>query len=77
MKGITTTSDSLCKEMETYSAFPAIVLAVWIIEAEGRIHASVNYGLLPGRRQAIIWIDAGILLIRTLGRKCIWKCRLR
>ena len=24
-------------------------------------------GLLPGRRQAIIWIDSGILLIRTLG----------
>ena len=24
-------------------------------------------GLLPGRRQAIIWINAGILLIRTLG----------
>ena len=24
-------------------------------------------GLSPGRRQAIIWISAGILLIRTLG----------
>ena len=24
-------------------------------------------GLSPGRRQAIIWINAGILLIRTLG----------
>ena len=24
-------------------------------------------GLLPGRRQAIIWTNAGILLIRTLG----------
>ena len=49
-------------------------------------------GLSPGRRQAIIWTNAGILLIRTLGtnfseilgkihslhsRKCIWKCRLR
>ena len=49
-------------------------------------------GLSPGRRQAIIWTNAGIWLIRTLGktsvkskakfihfhsRKCIWKCRLR
>ena len=50
-------------------------------------------GLSPGRRQAIIWTNAGILLTRTLGtktsvksyakfihfhsQKCIWKCRLR
>ena len=49
-------------------------------------------GLSPGRRQAIIWTNAGISLIRNLGRnvseilakfihfhsrKCIWKCRLR
>ena len=48
-------------------------------------------GLPPDRRQAIIWTNAGILLIRTLGtnfseilgethfhsRKCIWKWRLR
>ena len=39
-------------------------------------------GLSPGRRQAIIWTNAGILLIRNLGtsfssRKCFWKCRLR
>ena len=48
-------------------------------------------GLSPGRRQAIIWANAGILLIGPLGtnlseilvkiyifsfRKCIWKCRL-
>ena len=48
-------------------------------------------GLSPGRRQAIIWTNAGILLIGPLGtnvnetsieihtfhsRKCIWKCRL-
>ena len=47
-------------------------------------------GLSPGRRQAIIWTDAGILLngpwgtnfseisikIYTFSRKCIWKCRL-
>ena len=26
-----------------------------------------DYGLFPGRRQAIIWTNAGILLIRTLG----------
>ena len=43
----------------------------------------------PGRRQAIIWTNAGILLIGPLrtnsseilseihSRKCIWKCRLR
>ena len=49
-------------------------------------------GLPPGRRQAIIWTNAGILLIGPLGinfseilieiktvsfNKCIWKCRLR
>ena len=48
-------------------------------------------GLLPGRRQAIIQTNDGILLIEPLGtnlseilieiirfysRKCIWKCRL-
>ena len=47
-------------------------------------------GLSPGRCQAIIWINAGILLIGPLGtnfsetlieiyilswRKCIWNCR--
>ena len=30
---------------------------------------SPDNGLLPGRRQAIIWTNAGILLIRTLGTK--------
>ena len=45
---------------------------------------SSDNGLLPGRRQAIIWTDAGILLIQTSvksqakfihfhSRKCIWK----
>ena len=49
-------------------------------------------GLSPGRRQAIIWINDGILLIAPLGtkfseilskciyfhpRRCICKCRLR
>ena len=45
-----------------------------------------NNGLAPGRRRAIIWTNAGILLIWPLGtnyskmfdkRKCIWKCRLQ
>ena len=46
-------------------------------------------GLSPGRRQAIIWTNAGILLIEPLGTNfseiligieifsCAWKCRLR
>ena len=49
-------------------------------------------GLSPDRRQAIIWTNAGLLLIGPLGtnfseilieiqhfhsRKCIWKCRLQ
>ena len=40
-------------------------------------------GLSPGRRQAIIWANAGIWLIQNLGtnflsfKKCIWKCRLQ
>ena len=49
-------------------------------------------GLLPGRRQAIIWTNVGIFLIATLGtnfseilgeiytytlKKCIWKCHLQ
>ena len=52
----------------------------------------LDNGLSPGRRQAIIRTNDGILLFRTLGtnfseilseidyfhsRKCIWKCRLR
>ena len=46
-----------------------------------------NNGLSPGRRQAIIWTNAGILSTGPLGinfseilifqlRKCIWKCHL-
>ena len=45
-----------------------------LIEAEWRIYASVNFtiigsdnGLSPDRRQAIIWTNAGILLIWPLG----------
>ena len=50
----------------------AIILTHW-----GRVtHTCVNkliiigsdYGLSPGRRQAIIWTNAGILLIRTIWR---------
>ena len=49
-------------------------LLVYLIEAEWRIYASVNLtiigsdnGLSPGRRQAITWTSAGILLIGPLG----------
>ena len=44
-------------------------------EAEWHMYASVNYtiigsdnGLSPPRRQAIIWTNDGLLLIRTFGR---------
>ena len=33
----------------------------------------LDNGLLPDRRQAIIWTNAGILLIRTLGTKFQWN----
>ena len=36
------------------------------------IIASDN-GLLPVRRQAIIWTNAGLLLIKTLGDKFLWN----
>ena len=68
-----------------------------IVNSSPPIYASVNRvsigsdnGLSPIRRQAIIWTNAGILLIEPLGtkfsemliktvhsRKYIWKCRLR
>ena len=45
-----------------------------LIEAQWRIYASLNWviigsdnGLSPVRRQAIIWTNAGILLIGPLG----------
>ena len=69
-----------------------------LIEAEWRIHVSENYTIIgsdkslsPARRQAIIWTNDGILLIRPLSTHfsyflsklkhfhwqiCIWKCRL-
>ena len=34
-----------------------------------------NNGLSPGRRQAIIWTNAGILLIRTLGIHFTWNLK--
>ena len=69
------------------------------IEAEWRIYESVNNAIIgldndlsPDRREAIIWINAGILFIWPLetqfndifikynyvhSRKCVWKCRLQ
>ena len=50
------------------------------IEVEWRIYMSVNYtisgsenGLSPDRRQAIIWTNAGILLIGPLENKLYWN----
>ena len=49
---------------------------LYVLTHWGRVtHKSVSkltiigsdYGLSPGRRQAIIWTNTGILLIRTLG----------
>ena len=54
----------------------------YLIEAEWRIYASENYdiigsdnGLSPDRHQAIIWTNAGILLIGRLGTNfnTIWN----
>ena len=49
-------------------------VVIWLIEAEWRIYASLNWiiigsdnGLSPVRRQAIIWNIAGIMLIGPLG----------
>ena len=51
----------------------AYVSRAWLIEDEWRMYASVNYnvigsdnGLPPDRRQAVIWTNAGILLIGPL-----------
>ena len=58
---------------DTYLSF---VTYLWILTRWGRVtHICVSKlssigsdnGLSPGRRQAIIWANAGILLIRTLG----------
>ena len=76
-----------CKTIDT--TFPINSLRrsdAYIYISELTIIGSDN-GLSPGRRQAIIWTNDGILLIRALGtnvkfthlhsRKCIWKCCLR
>ena len=57
-----------------------------------RVSIDSDNGLSPDQRRAIIWTNAGILLIGPLGmkfiemlieidafsfKKCIWKCRLR
>ena len=79
--------------------FLRIQIVCQLIEAEWRIYASLNWiiiasnnDLLPVRRQAIIWNNAGILLIGPLGtnfseiligiqifsfKKYIWKRRLQ
>ena len=59
------------QEDHTHTICPDIVLTHWgrvthICVSKLTIICSDN-GLSPGRRQAIIWINAGILLIRTLG----------
>ena len=57
-----------------YASIPPSCSGVELIVAEWRIYASPNqatmgsdYGLWPGRCQAIIWTNAGILLIWPLG----------
>ena len=61
----------MMKPKPQHASYIAILLTHW-----GRVtHECVNkltiigsdYGLAPGRRQAIIWTNAGILLIWTLG----------
>ena len=64
---------------------------VHIYAAMDWISIGSDIGLSPDRRQAIIWTNAKILWIGTLGtnfneiwikiqkfysQKCIWKCRL-
>ena len=50
-----------------------------LIEAEWRIYMSVktsigsDNGVSPGRRQAIIWTNSGILLIRPAENKLQWN----
>ena len=73
---------------------PGIFIFAELIGAEWRIYASVNLPsliqIMACRRQAIVWINAGILLIRPLAtnfseisieihfhsRKSIWKYSL-
>ena len=61
--------------MVKYNAlFGCTFIELKLIEAEWRLYASVTWaiigsdnGLSPGRRQANIWANIGILLIRNLG----------
>ena len=93
-----------CWHIHFAEVLPAHTLKIFIISyihninssPQCRIYTSVHWfrinsdnGLSPGRRQAIIWFYAGILLIRPIGtnfqskviyfhsRKCIWICHLR
>ena len=59
---------------KTLLLWRVLLTGFWLIEAEWRIYASLNWviigsdnGLSPVRRQAIIWTNAGILLIGPLG----------
>ena len=52
----------------------------WLIEAKWRVYVSVNQtiissdnGLSPNRRQAIIWTNAVLLLIRPFRTKFQWN----
>ena len=98
-------TDQRCFENihKNYQIWKSISLIKWTLSLThwGRVtHICVNEltiigsynGLLPGWHQAIIWTNAGILLIGPLGtnfseiliviqifhsRKCTWKCDLR
>ena len=62
-----------------YCSLPNYYYRVWLIEAEWRIYALVNYaiigsdnGLSPVWHQTIVWTSAGILLIWCLGTNLWW-----
>ena len=79
-----------------YSTYPFLLWWLWEyrvthICVSKQANISSDNGLSPGRRQAIIWTNAGILLIGPLGtnfsemlieiyrvslKKCIWKYHL-
>ena len=67
-------SSALAMELRLSCINPSIMHLSKLIEAEWRIYASVKHtniasdnGLSPIRRQAIIWTNAVILLIRPQG----------
>ena len=39
----------------------------WLRQSDSYISNLTIFGLAPGRRQAIIWTNAGVLLIGNLG----------